>query len=594
MWYGDKTDYPVFSFSIRLGILLYCIVAFFALIFIRLAYLQLVSGDYYRERSDGNRIIIFPQPATRGKIFDRNLDVIVDNKPSFTVLFSRQTLTDAEVISTLKKVAGIIDVSSAALIKKFSKISNQDFTLVKIADNITRNKALLLSENIPLLPGIIVSVEPERVYNWRNTASHITGYVQTASYEDIAELPYVKSGNNIGKTGVERQYDILLRGKDGGMLVEVDVRGSQKKILDIIDPADGASLVLTIDKNVQESMSRALTGYKGCAVALDPSDCSVLGLVSSPDYDPNVFVSGMTGRQMSYLFSSGGKPLLNRALQCHYPPGSIFKMVTAIAGLESDIIDSKTVFKCSGFIELGKYKQKFRCWNSGGHGNMRFREALAYSCDVYFYELALLLGPTKLIGWSKDFMFGEKTGIDLPFEIGGFVPDKTWKKSRFKQSWYDGDTVNMSIGQGYMLVTPIQVAQYAACIASNGILTTPHILKKVVDENGKVISEDSAKVKKRLNIKEENIRLVKRGMLDAVYHGTAKSASVPGIDIAGKTGTAQTPGGNDHAWFVCFAPYKNPKIAIAVIVEHGGGGGEIAAPIAGKILSDIKDAGFFR
>jgi penicillin-binding protein 2 len=336
-----------------------------------------------------------------------------------------------------------------------------------------------------------------------------------------------------------------------------------------------------------------MDGYTGCAVAIDPNSGGVLGLVSAPDYEPNAFINGLEDWHMSYFLNSKSKPLLNRALQCHYPPGSIFKMVTLLAGLENSIITTKDAVNCKGFIEMGKYNQKFRCWKETGHGEIRLTEALANSCDIYFYELGLKLGPAKINEWSKKYMLGEKTGIDLPFEVKGLIPDKAWKKSRLNQMWYDGDTVNMSIGQGYMLVTPVQIAQYVAALANGGTIFQTYVLKKIMDANSAVVTENLPHIRSQLSINPANMKVVKAGMLSAVRYGTARAAFLPELSVAGKTGTAQNPHGKDHAWFVCFAPYDKPKVAIVVMVEHGGGGGEVAAPIAGRILSDMFYSGFF-
>ncbi len=590
MWHGENLGYSAESFSDRLNVLQFGIFFLLGIIFFRIISLQVIKGEKFRKISEENRIVIYSQPATRGKIFDKNMDVVVDNKPSFVVLFSRQTMEDEEVKNVIIKVARLLqrnDQFAHTLIEKTKTIPGKNFSLIKIAENISKEQAMRLAEKIPQLPGVVVRIEPVRVYKWGTSASHITGYVREASLGELSENTVLKAGDVIGKNGIEKQYDEILRGINGGSQVEVNARAVQKRILETVEPIDGDSIVLTIDKKIQTALSNHIQGHIGVAVAIDPNTGGVLGLASYPDYNPNLFVSGLQSWQLRYLLRSDKKPLWNRALQGQYPPGSVYKMVTAFAGLESGVITPQTVINCKGFIELGKYKQRFRCWAREGHGDMRLSEALAHSCDIFFYETGLKLGPTKLNDWAEKFGFGKKTDIDLPSEEKGLTPDRAWKKAKLHQDWYDGDTVNMSVGQGYIWTTPIQIAQFTSAIANDGIIFQPFILKKIIDAQGNVKFENVPKIKRELDITAENFSAVKKGMMEAVRYGTGKNAKVVGLSVSGKTGTAQNPQGVDHAWFVCFAPSEKPKIALVVMVEHGGGGGDVAAPIAGKILAEI-------
>ena len=592
MWQGESLGYSVESFLGRLNVLRFGIFFLLGIISCRIILLQVIKGGQYRKISEENRIVIYPQPSTRGKIFDKNMNVVIDNKPSFAVLFSRQTMEDEEVKNVITKVARLLqrnDQFVHTLIEKTKTIPGKNFSLIKIAENISKYQAMRLAEKIPQLPGVVVRIEPVRVYKWGTSASHITGYVREASLDELSEIPNLKAGDVIGKNGIEKQYDEILRGMDGGSQVEVNARGIQKRVLETVEPIDGDSIVLTIDKKIQTALSNNMQGHIGVAVAIDPNTGGVLGMVSSPWYDPNIFISGLQRWQLQYLLMSDKKPLWNRALQGQYPPASVYKMVTAFAGLESGVITPQTVINCKGFIELGKYKQRFRCWAREGHGDMRLSDAIAHSCDVYFYETGLKLGPTKLNDWAKKFGFGEKTDIDLPSEEKGLIPDRTWKKAKLQQDWYDGDTVNMSIGQGYIWTTPLQVAQFTSAIANDGIIFQPHILKKIIDAQGNVKFENVPKIKRKLAFAKDYCAAVKKGMMDTVRYGTGKNAKVVGLSVSGKTGTAQNPQGADHAWFVCFAPSEKPKITLVVMVEHGGGGGDVAAPIAGKILAEIFD-----
>ncbi|MDD5687319.1 MAG: penicillin-binding protein 2 [Elusimicrobia bacterium] len=587
MWHGENLSYSIESFSARLNVLRFAIYFVIGIILFRIISLQIISGDRYRKISDENRIVIYPQPASRGKIFDRNNEIIVDNKPSFVVLFSRQTLSDEEVKNVITKVSSFLSLPVDTLLEKVKMTSGRNFTLVKIAENISKNQALRLAEKMPQLPGVVVRVEPVRVYKWNNISSHLTGYVREVSLDELDRLPKIKSGDVIGKNGIEKQYDEILRGINGGSQVEVNARGIQKRIIETVESVDGDSLVLTIDKKVQDALSRNLEGHVGIAIAIDPNNGDVLGLASYPNYNPNLFISKIPNWQLSYYLESKQRPLWDRTIQGQYPPGSIYKIVTAVAGLESGEITPETVINCKGFIELGKYKQKFRCWAREGHGDISLVSALAHSCDVFFYDVGLKLGPTILDEWAKKFGFGEKTDIDLPFEEKGLIPDKVWKKERLHQDWYDGDTVNMSVGQGYIWTTPIQVAQFMSAVANEGTVFKPNILKKIIDTNGNVKFESFPEIKWKVNVSPSTFNIIKKGLAGVAQYGTAKGVHIPGLSVGGKTGTAQNPQGADHAWFVCFAPLENPKIALVVMVEHGGSGGEVAAPLAGKMLAEI-------
>ncbi|MFH1540641.1 MAG: penicillin-binding protein 2 [Elusimicrobiota bacterium] len=587
MWQGENLGHSSESFLDRLNILRFFIFFLLGIIFCRIISLQIIKGDKYRKISNENRIIIYSQPATRGKIFDKNLDIIVDNKPSYVVLFSRQTMNDEDVKNVTTKVAQLLSMPEDVLLKKTKTEPRKNFSSIKIAENISKYRAMQIIEKIPQLPGITVRAEPVRLYKWGTSASHITGYVREISLNELPTHPKLKIGDIVGKNGVEKQYDEILRGADGGSQVEVNSRGIQKKILDSVEPTDGDSIVLTIDKKVQMALSTQMQGYTGVAIAIDPNTGGILGLVSHPGYDPNLFISELQNAQIKYLLKSNKKPLWNRALQGQYSPGSVYKMVTSFAGLENGVITSRTVINCKGFIELGKHQQRFHCWAREGHGDMRLVDAIVHSCGVYFYEAGLKLGPVKLNDWAEKFGFGVKTNIDLPSEEKGFIPDRAWKKAKLQQNWYDGDTVNMSTGQGYIWTTPIQVAQFISAIANDGIIFQPHILKKIIDINGNLKFENVPKIKRKLDIKKDYLIIVKKGMTDAVRYGTGVNARVVGLSISGKTGTAQNPQGIDHAWFVCFAPSEKPKIALVIMIEHGGGGGDVAAPIAGKILAEI-------
>ncbi|OGS38559.1 MAG: penicillin-binding protein 2 [Elusimicrobia bacterium RIFOXYD2_FULL_34_30] len=589
MWHGENLSHTVESFFSRLDFLRFIIFVFLGFILSRIIMFQIIKGDQYRTLSETNRIIIYPQPASRGIIYDKNMDTIVNNKPSFTVLFSRQTLTDTEVGNVITNVSKHLSIPTETLLNKINLSTGKNFSLIKIAEDISKNRVLQIAEKIPQLPGVVVRIEPVRVYKWGNVAAHITGYVREVSLEELTRFPNMKSGDLIGKDGIEREYDEILRGVDGGSQVEVNAHGIQKRILETVSAIDGNSIVLTIDKKIQNALAKNMEGRTGVAIAIDPYTGGILGLYSSPSFEPNAFISKSRQGQISSYLKSNKKPLLNRALQCQYPPASVYKMVTAFAGLENGVINSETIINCPGFIELGKYKKRVKCWAKNGHGNTDIIRALAYSCDVFFYEFSMKLGPTKLKDWAERFGFGKKTGIDLPSEEKGLIPDKTWKKNKLNQDWYDGDTVNMSIGQGYIWTTPMQIAQYVCAVANNGILFRPFIVKKIINIKGETVYEKNPQITNKLDINTSNYNLVKQGLIGAIHYGTGKNARIKGLSIAGKTGTAQNPQGENHSWFVCYAPVEKPKIALVVFIEHGGSGSTVAAPITGKMLADIFD-----
>ncbi|MGB9797925.1 MAG: penicillin-binding protein 2, partial [bacterium] len=400
------------------------------------------------------------------------------------------------------------------------------------------------------------------------------GYVGEISAEELKkwrENGY-QMGDMVGKTGIERLWESKLKGEKGGQRMEVDARGQVHRLLERIEPKPGEEIRLTIDLNIQRAAEEALKGKRGAVVAMNPQTGEILALASSPSFDPNLFASprGKEKERLA-LFNDKRHPFLNRAISGVYPPGSIFKLITATAGLEEGKISPYIVINCPGGLRVGK--RFFRCWRT--HGPVNFVSAIEQSCDTYFYRLGLLIGPQKLAEWARKFGLGERTGIILPGEAKGFIADEEWKKQKLGEIWYPGDTANMAVGQGFTQMTPIQACRMVSVFANGGYLVKPIIM----------LGEKEEKVP--LGISASTLELVRKGMEEAVMgsSGTGKLARINGIRIAGKTGSAQDPPRKrTHAWFVCFAPVENPRVAVSVVVEEGGMGGSVAAPIAKKVL----------
>jgi penicillin-binding protein 2 len=432
--------------------------------------------------------------------------------------------------------------------------------------------------------------------------SHIIGYTGEISKEELEKRDDddMGPGDIIGKSGIEKYLDDYLAGKSGAEQVEVNVTGKVVKALGHISPVSGHNVVLTIDFDVQRAAWEALEGRRGSAVVIDPRDGSILALVSTPSFDPNLFNSGISKRDWDKLSKDPMYPMENRAVSGQYPPGSTYKIVVAAAALAEGLITPDTRFFCNGSFELGN--RSYRCWQRHGHGWVNLHRSLVESCDVYFYNLGKMLGVDKLAEYARAFGLGELSGIDLPREKPGLVPTKAWKMARRKEPWQLGETIPVSIGQGFNLVTPVQLANAFGALGNGGVLWRPRIIKQIETVDGKIVKAYPPEKKRVLPLTPAQIELIKQGLWGVVNEkgGTGSALRRPEADVAGKTGTSQVVGlpqdeagrrakiisgrFKDHALFACFAPHKHPEIAVAVIVEHAGGGGAVAAPVARKIV----------
>ena len=576
----------------------------FCLLILRLWYLQILYVDEYRALSENNRLRFLPVAASRGALMDRNGTVIVRNRPSFSLALIPQEITDVEAM--LDRLASLLGLDRAELEERWQKTRGRArYYPVVVATNITRDQVEIVEENRLRLAGVEISMKPVREYNFKQSAAHLLGYIGEVSEKELDSEAYLdyNPGDYVGKNGIEKAWEAELHGEDGGRQLEVDSRGRVLRVLNESQPTVGNSLVLTIDQRLQQAAERAFGSHAGAAVVMDVTNGEILAFVSSPTFDPALFAGKIPTDIWEKYLNDKRHPLQNKALSGQYPPGSTFKMITALAGLEAGAINESTTVHCDGTYEMGS--GKFRCWSRAGHGSVNLRRSLKESCDVYYYHLGERLGIDRLAAMCRRFGLGETMGIGLPGEKKGLIPTTEWKLKRFGRRWVPGDTPPAAIGQGYVLMTPIQMVSMVATIANEGTVFRPRLVKQLVDADGKVLKEFVPEILGRVGASVANFKKVKQGLYAVVNDagGTGAAARVSDLKVAGKTGTSQVVKlredrkrrmayeYQDHALFTAFAPYDKPEVAVAVVVEHGGGGGAVAAPIAGQILrawSDLK------
>ncbi|MBI5183536.1 MAG: penicillin-binding protein 2 [Nitrospinae bacterium] len=572
----------------------------FLILLLRLWYLQIVKGESFRYLSDNNRIRMISLSDYRGKILDRNKKTIVSIRPSFDLYIIPEDIKDMEeVFSLLYPRLGLDKDELERKIK-----SSPPFKHILIKGDISREDVAFIMEHNLDLTGVLLKIEPMRSYEYNDLASHIIGYLGEITREQLKKRGNTgyDLGDFVGQYSLEEIYEDLLRGEKGGRGIEVDASGRELRVIGEVKPKAGHNLILTIDLGIQMIADRLMEGKVGSIVVMDPNNGEVLAMVSRPSFDPNLFARGVSESNWSALIKDPRHPIQNRAIEGQYPPGSIYKIVTAIAGLEEGVITRDTTFNCPGFYNLGR--GIYRCWKKGGHGSMDVYQALVQSCDVFFYNIGYRVGIDALKRYALDFGLGRPTSIDLEHEKGGLIPSTEWKKNVRGEPWFIGETISASIGQGYNMVTPIQMANMIAVIANGGTLWRPYILKRIEDINGMIIKEVNPDIIKEIHITPKTLNIIRKALLDVVAdkNGTGKLAYIEGIDVAGKTGTAQVVRFKrerdeekkeipfefrDHGWFISFAPFDKPQIAIAVLVEHGGeSGGRSAAPIAKEIIKE--------
>ena len=576
------------------------VLVLFAILILRLWFLQIINGPVYRSRSENNRIRLQDLSPFRGTIFDRNGEMLVGNRPSYDLYVIPEDIQDKELL--FESLSRFVSLEPKQTEEKLDEASRTyPFRPVSLKRDLSRDELAVIETHRFNLPGVLIRVKPQRHYVFGNLASHLLGYLGEIDENQLKSGRYldIKRGDLIGKSGVEQKWQSFLNGIRGGEQVEMDAAGRKIQMISHKSPTPGANIYLTIDKVLQARAEKALTGKKGAIVAMNPNNGEILALASSPSFDPNLFIEGIDEATWGKIVSSKDFPLQNRALSGQYPPGSVFKIIVALAGLEEGVIEPEEEIICKGiYFSRG---HRYRCWKRHGHGKVNLHRALVESCDVYFYTLGERLGVNKIAHYARLFGLGEITGVDVGQEKEALIPTSDWKSEKLGVPWLPGETISMSIGQSFVLVTPIQMASLIAAIFNGGVLYRPQVTKWVGKPNGEKLYEFVPKLIGKAKIRPEHLELVKEALIGVVNepHGTGSSARLKHITVAGKTGTAQVVSlrkekegdgsevpiqFRDHAWFVAVAPAERPKVSLAIVIEHGGHGGTIAAPIARDLI----------
>lgn len=566
----------------RIGLLKRIFIAVIIMLFAGLAYHQLIRGPQYLRLSQNNRIKLIKLDAPRGLIYDRYGEPVATLRLVFNVAIFPQEVKDIK--ETLSRISPILGAAPEELLREYKHNFLAPFIPVAVARDVPKAVAISLECQEASIPGLVIQTCALRDYPYGVSFCHVLGYLGRIREDELNryKLYGLWEKNLLGRSGVEQAYDSFLRGEIGGMQAEVNNRGYQVRMLGVRHPQAGENLYLTIDAALQKTVDKLLEGRKGACIVMDVQNGEILAMVSKPGFDPNQFIAALNGkpqasRAIQRLLFDEDAVLINRAISGTYPAGSIFKIAVASAGLETGKINPNSTVSCAGSIRLGK--RDFYCWNLDGHGEQNIYTALCHSCNVFFYRLGLGLGPDKIAQFARKFGLGAATEVDLPYELNGLVPNKGWKSKTMKEKWYDGETANYSIGQGYLLVTPLQMARMVSAVANGGYLVRPHVVKRAGD---KTMEHPTTK----LAFKDSTWEIIRAGMRMVVQDssGTGHRAYIPGAQWAAKTGTAQTTAGPAHGWFGGFYPYHQPQIAIIVFLEHGGSGGEGPAMIAKEIV----------
>jgi len=570
----------------------------------RLVYLQVAGHEHYSTMAKSNRIKVVPLPPTRGIIYDRHGRILAENRPSYSLELIPEQVKDLEdTLTRLKQLLDIPDEKIEQFLKH--KKRSKRFASIPLLLRMSDEKVAKFAVVRPYFPGVDVHARLVRYYPYKELTSHVVGYVGRINEKELKRLSVseYRGTHHIGKTGIEKTYEALLHGRTGYSEIETNAQGRAVKTVASDDPVPGENLHLALDVDLQKTAYDALEGFNGAVVAIEVKTGEVLVFASRPGYDPNPFVYGISRKAYKALQQSDAQPLFNRALRGQYPPGSTVKPFIGLAGLEYNVTEFHHKLYCPGYYQLPNVKHKYRDWKKWGHGSVNLNDAITQSCDVYFYDLARTLGIDRLHEFMQKFGFGEKTGIDLVGERSGLLPSRTWKRKVKNQPWYPGETLITGIGQGFMQVTPLQLARATATLANRGEVVTPYLVNNI--QHAEQEAEDSMQQQSQIKLNKKNVDDVISAMVNVVHgaRGTARRLK-KGINyqIAGKTGTAQVFGVKqeekynedeidfklrDHALFMSFAPANDPQIAVAVIVENGGHGGSVAAPIAGKIMKQF-------
>jgi penicillin-binding protein 2 len=550
-------------------------------ILLRLWYLQIVRGEELVQQGLKGRTVSVALPAPRGEILDRKGAPLATGKSDLAIMVTpRDALDNPKMIA---RVCNICDLDPSDLKKDVDENAYRRFLPFVAKLGITPEQAIAIEEQRAFLPGVFVRPETVRSYPAADAAAHVVGYVGSPNQEDVDRLEKTAHGlpNFVGKVGLERVYDDLLLGTAGRDWVEVDSRGRQMRDSNSDPPIPGSKIILTLDRDLQEFASEQMRGRKGAVVALDPSNGEVLCLVSSPSFDPNLFSGHAPRSKIAPILTNPEQPMHNRASRSSYAPGSTFKIATLIGAIESGSVTPSTSFFCGGSIRLGS--RTFRCL--GHHGTLTYEPALIRSCNIFYAQLGRREDREPIARAATELGLGHKTGIDLVGESSGSIPTDDWLRET-DTKWYPGDTINMSVGQGYVGATALQMAQYISTVANRGTAYRPHLLRAVLGPaaDAKPVFEKTELVA-NVHLSEDWWDRIHRALIGVVTSGTARAAQIPGVTVAGKTGSSEHGRGKtSHGWFVAFAPAENPKIAIAVVLESGGHGGTVAAPVARAVM----------
>lgn len=583
----------------RIQAVLWVALGLFVLLLGRLYWLQVVQHERFRTLSENNRLRIRTIRAPRGQILDRKGRAIAETQASFDLICSPIDITDLE--GELKLLEEIVDFDMDEVAGKIRTARKKNpYSSVTVARDLRFEQVSVVEFNREALPGFSVLVEAKRSYPFGRAFAHVLGYVGEVSQEELdeSEDERVAMGDIVGKYGLERREDGILRGINGGRHVEVDAAGRDKRLVEEVPPRAGGIVATTLDADLQKTAEEAMEGKAGAVIAIVPKTGDILAFVSAPAFDPNAFSRGIRKAEWQALSGDIRKPMQNKGLQGTYAPGSTVKPFVALAALEEGVQDPKATVRCPGYLQIGN--RRFRCWREKGHGTVDMYKGIVQSCDVYFYTMGLRLGPDRIAKLEKDAGLGTITGIDLPAERKGLVPDTEWKQKVSKERWYDSERAILGIGQGAIHVTPLEMLAGYASIAAGGEVMRPRVVEKIVRKDGTVEQRPPASLRK-LPWKPENVAFIRRALAGVVNdYGTGGAAKIPGIEVGGKTGTAQVAAVKgkmiksenlpyhlrDHAWFVGFAPVSDPEICVVATLEHGGHGGAAAAPIVKAVMQE--------
>ncbi|MCD6498152.1 MAG: penicillin-binding protein 2 [Deltaproteobacteria bacterium] len=598
------------DFGKRFKYLMWIVVAIFAIMVARLFQLQIVEGATYQRKAENNflhKSIIAP---VRGLIEDRNGKVLVHNRPSYNVYIIPRFFTEKSY-AKLRSLLKLDDEQIHHIEKRIIAAQGEQryFSLPAVRD-IDRNQLAILETNLAQLSGVRLVAETKRIYPYGPLAAHVLGYLNEVSAGEVKRLKGYHEGDRIGRYGVERRWEFYLRGIPGLERYVVDARGRkkseaiQRRLLGSVkkrrfDPRPGYNLVLTLDADVQKIVERALRWHRsGAAVVVQVNTGRILAMASKPSFDPNMLSGRLSREQARKLYDNPYHPMLDKVLQGSYFPGSTYKVIPAVAALEERLVDPSEIIYCKGYIEFGK-ASKFRC--SHVHGPVNLHYAIVRSCNVFFYRMAERIGMDRMARYARDFGLGTPTGLGLNSETGGFIPTKAWYNKNMPGGFRIGNTLNSGVGQGNVLVTPLQLAMVYAAIANGGKLYLPQIVDRIETPDGQVVQDFPQKIRRRVQVSPKTLNIIRSALHEVINDplGTAYDARIPGIDASGKTGTAQVAKRGmsaknrsdwwrfmDHAWFASYAPTSHPQIVVVVLIEHGGSAARVAAPVALKIIRD--------